>query len=191
MATKKGQKLKKAGPTIQPTLSDIIYAAGFFDGEGCVSMPKIRERTLLRVMIANTNKDPLNFMKERFGGHVYLAHANGGNFKPCYSWHTAGRPALSFVAKILPYSKVKRRALTNAMMWGVWAPGRNKPFTTLINEAHDLLHRDMRWNNARKGVQKAPPPAVNLQEFGYKEFTLDHLQQALEIVQPFQYPEYL
>ncbi|WP_312574053.1 hypothetical protein, partial [Staphylococcus saprophyticus] len=53
----------------------VVWAAGFFDGEGCVGVYLFRRgvRRLasptLRVQVANTDIRPLDELKRKFGGH--------------------------------------------------------------------------------------------------------------------------
>ncbi len=48
-------------------MSQLAYLAGFFDGEGCVSITK---NGSVDLRIVNTNKSVLEEFKDRFGGSV-------------------------------------------------------------------------------------------------------------------------
>lgn len=85
------------------------YAAGFFDGEGCVNITKRgkRQQVSLRVMIANTNKDILDLFQLSFGGHVRISKRHKPDWKPFIQWVATGQTAMDFLAKISPFIILK------------------------------------------------------------------------------------
>ena len=103
------------------------YAAGFFDGEGCVyfrclhrhtsRLPPSKRRARLRetnfyewvtkLTLSNTNVDVLLAFKERWGGTLSTHLPNGRNCKPINQWALSQKKAEIFASDILPYSIVK------------------------------------------------------------------------------------
>ena len=61
------------------TKEELIYIAGFFDGDGCVSTSGRR----LRVSITNTVRDPLVLVHRFFGGSIN-EHQRRGNRQLIY-----------------------------------------------------------------------------------------------------------
>lgn len=88
----------------------VIWAAGFFDGEGCVCIIKPYSHTThtLRLQVAQTKIEPLLRLRELWGGNIQaikrqqLTHANA------YLWVAASRLAERPLKEMLPYLLVKR-----------------------------------------------------------------------------------
>lgn len=93
------------------------WAAGFFDGEGSVSISK-RQRTKgflehhLSVQIVQTNKAALEEIQKRYGGS--LTKGKGQNL-PVWRLRFHGTKATGFLEAILPYSLVKREEILIAL----------------------------------------------------------------------------
>lgn len=91
----------------RPNRSDKAYAAGFFDGEGCVSLPKQGRRShniYLVVEISQKNLAPLLWLQDRWGGN--LCHRPTGVTELVM---TSG-PGIRFLRDVLPFLQVKRAA---------------------------------------------------------------------------------
>lgn len=91
---------------------EAIYAAGFFDGEGCVQIgPGGHSPFILWVRITNTDLSVLKWFSERLGGsiNVQTPPKNGRikQAKPCWFWRLYSANAASFLETILPYMIVK------------------------------------------------------------------------------------
>ena len=89
----------------------IAWAAGLFEGEGCV-VYGASHRGPLRAKISSTDRDVLDMMVERTGvGAVYGPRApNGFGVKPFYEWIVNGRAARDFLMEILPMMGQRRAA---------------------------------------------------------------------------------
>jgi hypothetical protein len=107
--------------------TDKAYAAGFFDGEGCVD---IRYRTThggkyerfeLRIHIPQIAVGVLEWMKEKFGGSV---DAHGG--PKCSRWLMTGPEAAGFLETVMPYLNVKRQQAETALQFAATFPERRK-----------------------------------------------------------------
>lgn len=88
---------------------DIIYAAGFFDGEGCITAgPKT-----FRITVTNTNKEVLDWLCHAFGGNVNQSWGNKKiNPKHNKAWKlviTRKPVVVAFLSQIYPYLKIKQR----------------------------------------------------------------------------------
>jgi hypothetical protein len=57
-------------PGGEPTLNDDAYAAGIFDGEGSVGVPRDGHRHLIQVSVGNSNFEMLEHMEALYGGRV-------------------------------------------------------------------------------------------------------------------------
>ena len=85
---------------------DKAYVAGFFDGEGYISIEK--KQLNLRVGIANTNKDIMEWIHINFGGQMQKVNAEKYKHKPCYLWRASSKQAENFLKYIYPFLKVKK-----------------------------------------------------------------------------------
>jgi hypothetical protein len=93
------------------------WAAGFFDGEGNVSIFRRQRGNCLeyRVVLQITQKDstPLLHIQEEFGGSI--SHAS--NPADCFRWRADGEAVDLFLKRVGPYLLVKRQeALVAAEM---------------------------------------------------------------------------
>lgn len=81
---------------------ELAYLAGFFDGEGSISM-QLAQGKYLRIEVACSQNtvDVLWMYVRAFKGNVYESQR-------CYQWKTYGAQAVSFLQTILPFLIVKR-----------------------------------------------------------------------------------
>lgn len=83
----------------------LAYIAGFFDGEGCISVhfaSAEHKNTILRASITQNVPEPLEMIQELFGGS--LCRTN----KKAIQLSINGKKAHIFLETILPYLTVKR-----------------------------------------------------------------------------------
>jgi hypothetical protein len=104
------------------------YMAGFFDGEGCISIffatysypnKKTKGTTQLAVTIANTNLDILEFIAAQYGGAIHKAKPDrSGKRRQAYVWRLARAvDQLRFLTEIKEYIIVKHEAIENALRY--------------------------------------------------------------------------
>jgi hypothetical protein len=107
------------------------WAAGFFDGEGCVLVAKCKNtgsrggwNYYLQVSIAQQDKRPLSLIQEKFGGAVRLNKAKAQYEKKkrhVYTWALVmtGAAAIRFLRAMEPYCVVKSEQVTEALRWPI------------------------------------------------------------------------
>lgn len=93
---------------------DKHYLAGFFDGEGSISLIKNKEKSgkvgfQLVIHLSNTNLKILEKYKELFGGSIYITKRLTERHKQAYYWTARSKTALMFLEKIKPYLFIKKR----------------------------------------------------------------------------------
>lgn len=84
------------------TEEELAWIAGFYEGEGCVSLtPNLRPR----ISIVQKDQEPLEWIQSRFGGRIYLT---GRTRTPTL---VISRRALvkDFLETILPYMRLEKR----------------------------------------------------------------------------------
>ena len=93
------------------------YLAGFFDGEGSISITarkSARSRSLvyrLQVSVSNTDPQNLRLLRRAWGGEIYVqrAYLDNRHKRICYAWHLIVRATNPvFLKEIIPYLKMKR-----------------------------------------------------------------------------------
>lgn len=85
----------------------LSYIAGFFDGEGSINIltrkrPQNTEYTLT-VAIGQKDGETLDWIKENFGGNVYLVKRDGTFF-----WTITHQNAIRFLKEIYPHLRYKK-----------------------------------------------------------------------------------
>ena len=105
----------------------LAWAAGFFDGEGCVIVELSKERgcrhgfrTSLHATVTQTSLPCLELFLERFGGAIKTSEhrtPNGRRWAVQYTWVTRNEAAIDFLRAIHPYSVVKREQIGVAIKY--------------------------------------------------------------------------
>lgn len=105
----------------------LAWAAGFFDGEGCVlvTISKNSEclsghRAILQASASQTSRPCLEKLVERFGGAVCAQKyrtPKGRRWSVAYQWTVRSEAALDFLRAVQPYSVVKRTQIDLALTY--------------------------------------------------------------------------
>jgi hypothetical protein len=103
-----------------PTQADVIYAAGFFDGEGSFGIyngsgPN-RSALVYCCSVWQSHLPVLEWFVNTFGGGIFHRKATLG--RPGYEWRATGHRAAWFIELIQPYLKV-RSGDAKVALW-VW-----------------------------------------------------------------------
>jgi hypothetical protein len=108
---------------LQVTDIDLSYIAGYLDGEGHIAILKVSvdapsskkaglksPQYLLRVEIANTTIQSLEWIQRLFGGYVVRANAKkrSPRSKRCWRWLCCGWTAYRFLGAITPFLRQKQ-----------------------------------------------------------------------------------
>lgn len=88
---------------------DIAYMAGFFDGEGSISiMRRAKGKPYwLRVQLGQANKWILQLIQFQFGGSLFHNRPRE-NRREAWQWSASANIAMGFLKCILPYLKLKK-----------------------------------------------------------------------------------
>lgn len=104
-----------------------VYTAGFFDGEGSVSIVYYRayqKRNSTQknyfywnvlVRIVNTNKQILEDLKAKYGGSINAKKRQRELHRQCWNWVLASQRAVKFLKAIKPYTRIKREHINIAL----------------------------------------------------------------------------
>lgn len=131
-------------------LNFIVWAAGFFDGEGSVFVEisknkntRRRVRNLLTASVTQTSTPCLNLFKQCFGGNITpitKSRRQHMNNSVCFVWRVRSKDALVFLETIAPYVVVKKEQVELALQYPlVSADGRKYagPYNPLPDEVHN------------------------------------------------------
>lgn len=81
-----------------------VWAAGFFDGEGCIMISRRSSKGFtLQVIVVNVEREPLDVLCARWGGGVYFRDRQRANWRPSWSWQLVAANAAVFLGDIQPY----------------------------------------------------------------------------------------
>jgi len=98
------------------------YAAGFFDGEGCISCYRNHNPSQsayhISVILTNGNKDVLQSINEKYGGRIYKQVSKNNNHRDAFHLSfTNHQSMLDFLISIFPFLIVKKKAVGLAIMY--------------------------------------------------------------------------
>ena len=98
-------------------MASLEYLAGFFDGEGCITLCNGGRKYNLKCICANTVKESVELFQERFGGRIHPQRRPAGkaHYKMCWKWVADSRIGESFLKEILPYLRIKRKVAELAL----------------------------------------------------------------------------
>ena len=91
----------------------LAYLAGFFDGEGCVTIIKGKNHLgnvqySLRVIVVNTNDYVLHLYKLSFGGRIQKRKYKKPEWRDCYAWELSSTRAYDSLKCMYPYLTLKK-----------------------------------------------------------------------------------
>jgi hypothetical protein len=92
---------------------DVAYLAGFFDGEGSVTINHMKrdggksDAYTLHVVIGNTDPTVLVWAQSMFGGYLMPRQPRKKQHAPSVQWLIANQWALRFLETIRPYVRMK------------------------------------------------------------------------------------
>jgi len=136
--------------------TDLAYAAGFFDGEGHISIAfstskKCRgysyDRYTLIVSMSQMDRRPLDYISSKFGGNVRHLVAKRSYDKGKYSrydWSLACNNAVSFLKKIRPWLHVKIEQADIAIEFQATMDKRRKPTPPHVVELRKELAESLK-----------------------------------------------
>lgn len=92
-----------------------IYAAGFFDGEGCVVLNTTGSEDRVyangRLKIGNTDPRPLILLEDKWDGTIRVQNSGGEGRRRAFEWAVGGDEGVEFAKSILPHVVIKREQI--------------------------------------------------------------------------------
>jgi hypothetical protein len=144
-------------PTVTPSETDKAWAAGFVDGEGCITV-RCNRSNLKRgtqggwyasLTVSQVDITPLEFLRDRWGGPLRpLYRRRHALESDAWEWGIVGQMFYRCMDDIRPYLTVKRACADNALQlravrratgWGnAMTPEEIAQREAILNEARRL-----------------------------------------------------
>ena len=114
--------------------TDIAWAAGYIDGEGCISAYKV-----LRITVSSTNCQSLDRLLGLFGGSINGPHTppSKPGQRPWWAWSICGPAAKRALKRILPYLTIKASEATIALTFPLGSQGK-KPNSYTMSHRREI-----------------------------------------------------
>lgn len=94
---------------------EAAYWAGFFDGEGCVTIESNGKTSGLRCILTNTDLEVLLLAQKRYGGALNGKSKGKDNWKQSYHLRLRSVESKPFLEDILPYLIIKKERVVMAL----------------------------------------------------------------------------
>jgi hypothetical protein len=129
----------------------LAYAAGFFDGEGTVSVVLSTKGAKIRASIVNTNKDVLEYLQKFFGGRIAAKKCvNPDRHKQAFTWSLDGSDSADFLMAIKYHTIIKREQISIIEFFYSIRNTTNRAPSAEYTEYVTSLKKQINWLN-RKG----------------------------------------
>lgn len=134
--------------------TDRAYYAGLIDGEGCIAINKITQKTYkrpgfqLRISVCMTDYRAIRELHDVFGGTIVTSNRTNG--KTAYQWAQTANGALSTLEILQPYLRVKRKQANICIRFQ--KARQSRKVTRSSNEEwnqENLYHAEMKKLNER------------------------------------------
>lgn len=135
---------------------DLAYFAGFFDGEGCISIATQRsewkdkpiKNYRLECVVGSTNHWIIELMKFQFGGAVYCDRRDNHpvSHRPFWRWMICSKQALAFLREVYPYLRLKKPEADIAIKWQEKRKRGQRQTDEIraVNEAQKILLQNLK-----------------------------------------------
>lgn len=123
------------------------WAAGFFDGEGCVLVVKLATGSLrLGVDVSQIDPRPLIELQARWGGTLTSFDRKRKGTRAAHRWRCHGELAQAFLRDVRPYLRVKAEVADLGLRYPIGSRGTKVSLAdgierAAIREAVRILNR--------------------------------------------------
>jgi hypothetical protein len=157
-------KLGRAAATIKPTDADKAYAAGFFDGDGHITIGANHRAAgtrntiyTMRIGVSQNDPAPLFWFRDRWGGSVRAAKRKTAASNVTYHWGCFARNAACFLQDVRPLLQVKatRADVALAFQARLFNPGA-RGHTEEYRAGLVALHEQLAVLNTHKPLLRVP-----------------------------------
>jgi hypothetical protein len=129
-------------------VSDVeaAYVAGILDGEGSISLIRIRKSRLPspQVAVTSTDRELLEWLKLRFGGSIIQKRRRLPIHSQAYEWKLADRLALNVIELARPYLVIQRKIRRADLLLEAYiasTPSNGRYTTEMLEQKNSLIRR--------------------------------------------------
>lgn len=143
------------------SLEDRIYTAGLVDGEGCISITRVKRTGRsqsdyhhLFFSLESTDPSIAYWLQERFGGSVHIDTTKvKDNHQTTYRWKLGTQDTLHLLRLLLPYLRIKQPqaelGLEFALQRDIQKTGRQRTLPEAEIGLRESFYRGMKALNSR------------------------------------------
>jgi len=127
--------------------AQVVWCAGFFDGEGCITFANGQWGSDLHVSVSQRAPvvKPIQIFKDLFGGVVRETHVVTNVAEAdMLTWSVTGYHAGGILATLTPFLVVKREQAELATQWVRLSPGRGNKATNEVRALRASLAEKVR-----------------------------------------------
>jgi len=122
---------------MSPRELDIAYAAGLFDGEGCIGVYHYRDKYKFNMTLCMRTPYGPQLFKETFGGHVEIVwRTTKGARRHYFLWRATHRQALAALRLLLPHLLEKRDQADRAIRFQEIKDTKRRIRRAKVTDAH-------------------------------------------------------
>ncbi|MGV1985619.1 LAGLIDADG family homing endonuclease [Agrobacterium sp. 22-221-1] len=122
------------------------WAAGFFDGEGCIQIEPRKSghgtSYYVNIQVTQNDRRPLDELQKRWGGNVTGACRRATD--RCFRWRMSSTGAAVFLTAMLPYLLVKRERALLALEMRDLMGSKGIPATDAQRAARSYIYERFR-----------------------------------------------
>lgn len=137
-------------------MTDLAWAAGLIDGEGCISIKKTKVNNTRKAKspyyslilgVKMVHKPAIDKLYSIFLVGSIIRREGKGNIRPTWTWCVGGTPAVAKILKaILPFSIVKLSEIHLALLFSsiINKAGYKKLVPVAVLEERERLYKSMK-----------------------------------------------
>lgn len=144
-----GQSAGKAKETLESSQTstrtprvnrtELAYIAGILDGEGSITGSALSYRVQVRLAIHNSNIELLNWINERFDGHITdVTSGSPLTKRTCYVWVPYGHTIDRFLKLIYPFMRIKKKQARLMQVYRSMGRGKTERKANVVRQIQSL-----------------------------------------------------
>lgn len=168
-------KKKPAGkPLVVPSETDLAWAAGIIDGEGCIMLcfngnrPRVGRYHQVRLVVTNTNAPLIRKMRVLFGGSIFKCKKQKDSYRQKAQWTVTGALAVACLSSVVPYMVSKEPEARLAIQAGDLI--RPKGYYRTRSGAKEYDAVSIQRQAIRRDIQR-----LKTTEYSYEDFVKEAL----------------
>ena len=122
--------------------TDLTWAAGVIDGEGCIGIYRASFTLQLVLRVANIDPKMILKLEDLFGGHIRVSSPDKRpRRRRAFHWIIRDRRAENVLRKLLPFLVTKHDEAVIALNFGALRKGNGNHYTQAAHKKRTILQR--------------------------------------------------